>query len=94
MTHWQYDQDNYELLHIKAALFDWDHIKDNDINIYANKINTIVISLAKECIPNRYIKIKPSEPPWINSTIKRNIRKRKRAYKKVKRTNSDQTGKI
>ena len=40
-------------------------------------------------MPNRYIKIKPSEPPWINSTIKRNIRKRKRAYKKVKRTNSE-----
>ena len=86
---WQYDQGNYELLHNKAALFDWDHIKDNDINIYANNINTTVISLAKECIPNRCIKIKPSEPPWINSTIKRNIRKRKRAYKKVKRTNSE-----
>ena len=82
---WQYDQGNYELLHNKAALFDWDHIKDNDINIYANNINTTVISLAKECIPNRCIKIKPSEPPWINSTIKRNIRKRKRAYKKVKK---------
>ena len=54
-----------------------------------NNINTTVISLAKECIPNRCIKIKPSEPPWINSTIKRNIRKRKRAYKKVKRTNSE-----
>ena len=86
---WQYDQDNYELLHNKAALFDWNHIKDNDINIYANNINTTVISLAKECIPNRCIKSKPSEPPWINSTIKRNIRKRKRAYKKVKRTNSE-----
>ena len=35
---WQYDQGNYELLHNKAALFDWDHIKDNDINIYANNI--------------------------------------------------------
>ncbi|MEW8545351.1 MAG: reverse transcriptase domain-containing protein, partial [Candidatus Thiodiazotropha sp.] len=86
---WNYDQGNYELLHNKATAFDWDNIKDNDINTYANNINTAVTSIAKECIPNRYIKVKPSEPPWINSNIKRNIRKRKRAYRKVKRTNLD-----
>ena len=84
---WNYDKGNYELLHNKATSFDWDYIKDNDINTYANNISSTVITIAKECIPNRYIKIKPSEPPWINSTIKRNIRKRKRAYRKVKRTN-------
>ena len=60
---------------------------DNDINTYANNINTTIITIAKEWIPNRHIRIKPSEPPWINSTIKRNIRKRKRAYRKVKKTN-------
>ena len=84
---WNYDQGNYELLRNKATSFNWDSLKDNDINTYANKINTTVTSIAKECIPNRCIKVKPSEPPWINSTIKRNIRKRKRAYRKVKRTN-------
>ena len=52
-------------------------------------MNTTVTAIAKECIPNRCIKIKPSEPPWITTDIKRNIRKRKRAYKKVKRTNSE-----
>ena len=83
---WNYDQGKYELLHNKATSFDWDSIKDNDINTHANKINTTVTSFAKECIPNRCIKVKTSEPPWINSTIKRNIRKRKRAYRKAKRT--------
>ena len=84
---WYYDQDNYELLHDTATSFDWDYIKDNDINTYANNINTTIITIAKECIPNRHLRIKPSEPPWINSSIKRNIRKRKRAYRKVKKTN-------
>ena len=83
---WDYDQGNYELLRNKATSFNWDSIKDNDSNTYAKKINTTVTSFAKECIPNRCIKVKPSEPPWINFTIKRNIRKRKRAYRKVKRT--------
>ena len=66
---WYYDQGNYELLHDKATSFDWDYIKNNDINTYANNFNTTITTVAKECIPNRHIRIKPSEPLWINSTI-------------------------
>lgn len=64
------------------------------INVFANNINTAIISLAAECIPNRYIKIKPLEPPWITSLLKRHIRKRKRAYKKAKKSNSELHWKI
>lgn len=32
---WNYEQGNYDLLRSKAASFDWDNTKDNDINIYA-----------------------------------------------------------
>lgn len=84
---WNYEQGNYDLLRSKAASFDWDNTKDNDINIYAKNMSTAVTTIATQCIPNRYIKIKPTEPPWINSYIKRHIRKRKRAYRKAKRTN-------
>ena len=38
------------------------------------------------CIPNKTVTIRPSDPPWITSTIKRYIRKRKRAYRKAKHT--------
>ena len=86
---WHYDRGNYDLMRNKTASFDWDSIKNNDINIYANNMNTTVTAIAKECIPNRCIKIKPAEPPWITTDVKRNIRKRKRAYKKVKRTKSE-----
>ena len=86
---WNYDKGNYDLLRNKATSFDWDYIRDNDTNIYADNINTTVTSMAKECIPSRCINVKPSEPPWINLTIKRHIRKRKRAYRKAKRTNSE-----
>ena len=56
------------------TVIDWQSLQDNDINIFANNINTAIISLAAECIPNRYIKIKPLEPPWITSFLKRHIR--------------------
>ena len=45
---WNYDQGNYELLRNKATFFNWDSVKDNDINTYANKINTTVTSIAKD----------------------------------------------
>ena len=66
---WNYDQGNYDLLRNKAASFDWGCIGDNGINIYANSINTTVTSIAIESTPNRCIKVKPSEPPWINLNI-------------------------
>ena len=52
-----------------------------------NDLFSLDLSIAKECIPNRKTRIKPDEPAWINSDIKRLIRKRKRSYKKAKRTN-------
>ena len=39
------------------------------------------------CIPNKVIDIRPSDPPWITTLIKRHIRKRKRANKRAKQTN-------
>ena len=44
---------------------------------------------ASECIQNKIVKIKPAEPSWINANIKQYIRKRKRAYRKARRTNTD-----
>ena len=91
---WYYDRGNFNLLREKATVIDWQSFQDNDINVFANNINSAIVSLAAECIPNRYIKIKPLEPPWITSFLKRHIRKRKRAYKKAKKTNSDSHWKI
>ena len=55
----------------------------------ADNVNTVINSLASECIPNKHVRIKPLDPPWITFTFKRYIRKRKRAYKGAKRTNLD-----
>ena len=60
----------------KASSIDWGSLQNNAIN-----------SIATESIPNKYVHIKPLEPPWISLNLKRHIRKRKRAYKKAKQTN-------
>ena len=85
---WSYDNGNYNLLRNTAATLNWAAFHDDDIDVYANNINTAITKIANECIPNRYVRVYPSEPPWITSFLKSQIRKRKRAYRKAKRTNS------
>lgn len=87
---WYYDKGNYNNLRNKVRQTDWNSLQDDDIEIYANNISNQVSKLAAECIPNKLIRIKPSEPSWITSNVKKYIRKRKRAYRKAKRTNTHQ----
>ena len=56
---WYYDRGNFKLLREKATVIDWQSLQDNDVNVFANNINTAIFSLAAKCIPNRYIKIQP-----------------------------------
>ena len=43
-------------------------------------------NLAKQQIPNKTIKMRQSDPPWLTCEIKIIIRKRKRLYNKYKKT--------
>ena len=73
----------------KASTFDWTSLQSDDIDIYATNLNTAITSIASECIPNKHVRIRPLDPPWLSSILKRHIRKRKRAYKRAKLTNLD-----
>ena len=64
---WYYDRGNFNLLREKATTLDWESLQDNDINVYADNINTAINSIASECILNKQIKVKPSDPPWLTS---------------------------
>ena len=83
---WSFEQGDYNLLRGKASLTNWDHLYDADINKHAQNISNQIM-IAKECIPKRKTRIKPDEPVWIKSEIRRLKRKRKRAFRKAKRTN-------
>ena len=84
---WIYEQGDYNLLRNKASSTDWDGLRNTDINIYAKNITEKIIALSNDCIPNRNVRIRPADPPWITTAIKRHIRIRKRAYRKAKHTN-------
>ena len=59
-------------------------IKDSN----TNKNN--IISLAEKHIPNKYVTVRNAEPMWLNSQLRRMIRKRKRLFNKAKRTKLSQ----
>ena len=58
--------------------------------IYAQNIREYILSLIDSCIPNKVVTIRPSDLPLITTAIKRQIRKRKRAYRKAKLTDDDE----
>ena len=84
---WKYDDGNYEMLRQKASATNWNDFQNNDINTYCENLIEHLQSITEMCIPNKVITIRPSDPPWITTLIKRHIRKRKRAYKRAKQTN-------
>ena len=90
---WYYERGNFNLLRDKAPLFDWESLRDSDINVYADNINTTINSMANECIHKKHILVKPSYPPWLTTFLKHYIRKRKRAFRKAKKHIWNPTGK-
>ena len=56
--------------------------------MYAERLTGVVLDSAKACIPNKVVRIKPSDVPWMNQELKLLIRRRKRAYRIAKRTNT------
>ena len=86
---WLYDKGDYVKYRNKLNRIDWDNILEmDDVNKCAEQFSDSIMLAARESIPNKIVTIRPSELSWINSNIKRNIRQRKRLYKKAKRTNT------
>ena len=85
---WLYDRGDYDSFAREITNTDWNNLKDDDIDTYANNITNCIIGKATKHIPNKSIKIRQSDPPWLTNTIRKHMRKRKRYFDKYKRTNN------
>ena len=88
---WKYDEADYVHLNQLIIDFDWSTIKSEDINTYAENFTDKLMEFCSLAIPNKMVTIRPSAPPWLNSHIRRAIRKRKRAHKFAKRLNNEES---
>ena len=84
-----YEQGNYVLLREKASTLDWNSLEDNNIDVFADNVNTVINSLASECIPNKHVRIEHLDPPWITFALKRYLYVNVSALIRAKRTNLD-----
>ena len=46
---------------------DWETFRNDDIDIYAGNVTYHILNLTKECIPNKTVKIRQSDPPWMHN---------------------------
>ena len=78
---WKFDNGDYDLLNRLIRNFDWSTIENDDINVYAENFTNKLLELSERSIPNKVVTIRPSDPPWVNNSLRNAIRKRKRAHK-------------
>ena len=67
---WSYDLGDYDLLREKASLTDWNSLKHEKIDTYANNITNHILDISKQCIPNKKVRVRSSDLPWITCSIK------------------------
>lgn len=83
---WLYDRGDYESFARDISNTDWDNLRDGNVDVYAKNVTNTIIDLATRHIPNKQVKIRQSDPPWLTNVIRKLMRKRKRYYDKFKQT--------
>ncbi len=85
---WKYDEGNYGAFRAELDSTDWSQLSHEDINMYASNISDNILKLADTYILIKLTRIRPTHPPWFHNNLRKLIRKRKRAHRKAKSTNS------
>ena len=83
---WMYKNGNYDNLKEKFRNSDWESFAHENIDNYAENITDHIMQLTSECVPNKYVNIRQTDPPWMHNELRKLMRKRKRAYDKAKQT--------
>ena len=65
-----YGNTDYQLLRALAADTDLSALSHENTDTYATNITNHVLSIGKECIPNKVVRIRPADPPWLTSYTK------------------------
>ncbi|CAC5356718.1 unnamed protein product [Mytilus coruscus] len=87
---WLYDSGDLNLFREKLSAVDWENFiidGNNDVDLLVESFTQILLKTAAESIPNKIITVRKTDPPWINNTIRRAIRKRNRMNKRAKKSN-------
>ena len=83
---WRFNEANIPSIKRAVSQFPW-HERLNLINnpsLQVELLNETILNIMSNFVPHKNIKIKPSEPEWINCEIKKMLKKQNRIYRKYK----------
>jgi hypothetical protein len=85
---WSYKHADYEGLNEDLLTIPWTVGFDlfDDINDITDYWQKLFIDASKRKIPNKVIRIRPMDKPWMTGEVKTHIRHRNRLYKRFKRS--------
>lgn len=88
---WDYKHANFTQFNELISQFDWNTLFQNctDIDIACELFSSKYLELAKLCVPSRVVTIRLNDKAWFNSDIRREIRRRDRLHKIMRRTHND-----
>ena len=72
-----YDRDNYQAFSNDLVQTDWQTLKSENINSYAENITKRITDLTNKHVPNRLINARKTGPAWLTTHVKKLIRKKK-----------------
>ena len=80
-----YENDNYDLITTQLCQIDCDQKLDiiNNINVCSEIINNILNHIINTYIPQKRIRVRSNDKPWVNKDKRQAIRKGNRCHKKL-----------
>ena len=88
---WDMKHVNWDDLNNELNSTDWAPAMSlGNIDEIAEKWTNMYTSICEKHIPHKDISIRPREPEWMNSELRKLIRKRNRLYRKAKNKNTNE----
>ena len=82
---WYYDKGDYIKFRALLRNARWDSVFAKDsVSDMCTEFMSVFHLIASECVPNGMCIIRPKDKPWMNSDIRKEMRKRDRLYRRVK----------
>ena len=87
---WDYNHADFDSFRSKLQDFNWDNcFLFNSIDQIAQAWTTSFLNIARECIPNKIVKIYPNDKPFYNSELRKQKRKCTRARRTAMRLKTE-----
>ena len=86
-TIYNFNAVNENILTSSLLSFNWENLFSNvyDIDILYENWLSRFLTIVKDFIPSRVITVRPNDKPWMNSIIRRSIRRRNRLLRKFQK---------